>query len=74
MAARCPEKSTAVLHVTELAPALTVKPEDPRMAPTPLGFPKAELPRGRLMAEATIMRGERGEWASPRRSKPSVAR
>jgi DNA-binding cell septation regulator SpoVG len=38
-----------------------------------LGFAKVEMPSGMVIAEVTIMRGERGEWASPP-SKPLVGR
>ena len=38
-----------------------------------LGFAKVEMPSGMVIAEVTIMRGERGEWASPP-SKPLIGR
>ncbi len=38
-----------------------------------MGFVKAELPSGMIIADITILTGERGPWASPP-SKPMVGR
>jgi DNA-binding cell septation regulator SpoVG len=38
-----------------------------------LGFAKIELPSGMIIADVTILSGERGPWASPP-SKPMVGR
>ena len=38
-----------------------------------LGFAKVELPSGMIVADVTVLSGERGPWASPP-SKPMVGR
>jgi hypothetical protein len=38
-----------------------------------LGFAKVELPSGMIIADVTILNGERGPWASPP-SKPMIDR
>ena len=40
---------------------------------TLLGFAKVELPSGMILADVTVLVGERGPWASPP-SKPMIGR
>jgi hypothetical protein len=40
---------------------------------SPIGFAKVELPSGMIIADVTILTGERGPWASPP-SKPMIDR
>ncbi len=38
-----------------------------------MGFAKVELPSGMILSDVTILKGDRGPWASPP-SKPMVGR